>query len=417
MNADRKRSTYKRMPPQSLPEYKFIALKKLRFILISLVTTNLNFQKQMKKLLVYSLLVSIILACTDKKLESTTVSEESKKEIETFPEPIFTLDEANKLIALPLHCVETEYPNKLGQTIGSDADLQPPRDLHPIFYGCFDWHSAVHGYWSMVTLLKQFPEMDKAAEVRTILQKNLTKEKVNEELAYFQKNINKTYERTYGWAWLLKLAETLHTWDDPFAQELESNLEPLTNHIASIYKEFLPKLVYPIRVGEHTNTAFGLTFAYDYAVAVGDQQLQQLIEKRAKEFYMSDTQCPIHWEPSGYDFLSPCLEELDIMRKILPETEFKSWINDFMPELRETDYNLEVGKVSDRSDGKLVHLDGLNFSRAWVLYGLAKQYPEYEHLKNIANKHIAYSYPNLIGDSYEGGHWLGSFAIYALQSK
>ena len=345
------------------------------------------------------------------------VSEVKKEAITVFSEPIFTIEEANKLIELPLHCVETEYRNKLGQTIASDDDLQAPTKLHPIFYGCFDWHSAVHGYWSMVSLLKQFPELEKAPEVRAILQKNITKEKVAQELLYFEQEINKSYERTYGWAWLLKLAETLHYWDDPMAKELEANLKPLTDLIVSNYKQFLPKLVYPIRVGEHTNTAFGLTFAYDYAIAVNETELKDLIIQRAKDFYLNDKECPLEWEPSGYDFLSPCFEEINIMRRILNEQEFKEWTTGFLPNLHLKNFHINPGEVSDRTDGKLVHLDGLNFSRAWVLYGLAKQHPEYGYLKNLANEHIAYSYPNLVGDSYEGGHWLGSFAIYALQSK
>ncbi|RDK87262.1 hypothetical protein C8D94_102447 [Marinirhabdus gelatinilytica] len=351
---------------------------------------------------------------TETKEENTWVEEEKPLAVQEVPSPVFTIAEANKLLELPLHCVTTEYPNKLGQVIGGDSDLKPPRELHPTFYGCFDWHSAVHGYWSMVTLLKEFPELDKAEEVRQILQQNLTKENIEKEVVYFQQKLNTSYERTYGWAWLLKLAEALHTWEDPLARELEGNLQPLTNLIAERYIEFLPKLVYPIRVGEHTNTAFGLTFAYDYAETVAHEILKSTIENRARDFYSSDTNCPLGWEPSGYDFLSPCLEEIDIMRRVLPQEEFLSWAKEFMPNLNDGNFQLEPGKVSDRTDGKLVHLDGLNFSRAWVLYGLANQYPEFNHLKNVANAHVAYSYPNLVGDSYEGGHWLGSFAIYAL---
>jgi len=371
----------------------------------------------MKKIIVYCLSSILLVACNNEPKQTKEISETRKEAIKVFSEPIFTVEEANKLLELPLHCVETEYPNKLGQTIASDEDLQAPTKLHPIFYGCFDWHSAVHGYWSMVSLLKQFPELEKSKEVRAILQKNITKENVAQELFYFEKEINKSYERTYGWAWLLKLAEELHNWDDPMARELESNLKPLTDLIVSNYKEFLPKLVYPIRVGEHTNTAFGLTFAYDYAIATNETELKVLIIKRAKDFYLKDKECPLEWEPSGYDFLSPCFEEINIMRRILTEQEFKKWINEFSPNLHLKNFHINPGKVSDRTDGKLVHLDGLNFSRAWVLYGLAKQYKEYGYLKNLANEHIAYSYPNLVGDSYEGGHWLGSFAIYALQSK
>lgn len=367
---------------------------------------------KIKVLLIISLL--IFFSCDIKRKEVS--SEESKASviIKEEPSPTFTLGDANKLVELPLQCVDHTYPYKLGQTLGSASDLKEPKELHPIFYGCFDWHSAVHGYWSMVALLDAFPELDRANDVRTILKRNITKANVAQEVAYFQGEHNKSFERTYGWAWLLKLSEALHNWDDPLARELENNLAPLTELIVNKYIEFLPKLVCPIRVGEHTNTAFGLTFAHDYAITIKNEKLASLIEKRAKDFYLSDANCPITWEPSGYDFLSPCLEEIDIMLRVLTKEEFTKWLSNFMPQLSSHDYDLAVGEVSDRTDGKLVHLDGLNFSRAWVLYRLANTYPEYSHLKNVANKHVNYSLPNLVGDSYEGGHWLGSFAIYAL---
>ncbi|XOL41950.1 hypothetical protein KCTC32420_02337 [Aequorivita nionensis] len=366
---------------------------------------------KMEKLIFSALILALLISCKNRTSETL---KEKEITIKTFSEPTFTLAEANKLIELPMHCVGTEYPYKPGETLESKADLVEPIAVHPIFYGCFDWHSAVHGYWSMVTLLKQFPKMDRAEEVRKLLNEKITPKNVATEVAFFEKPINKSFERTYGWAWLLKLSEELHNWDDPMARELEENLKPLADIIVLRYKEFLPKLNYPIRVGEHTNTAFGLTFAYDYAKAIGDLELKQLIEKRARDFYMNDENCPITWEPSGYDFLSPCLEEVDIMRRVLSSEEFISWMDTFLPQLADENYHLKVGEVSDRTDGKLVHLDGLNFSRAWVFYGLAKQYPKYKHLENLANEHIVYSYPNLVGDSYEGGHWLGSFAIYAL---
>lgn len=374
---------------------------------------------QMKLALIFITLSFLIVACNQNKTNdisqaSQAVATELLDTTKIFETPKFSLKEANRLLELPLHCVETAYPNKLGQTLGGEEDLQTPTMLHPIFYGCFDWHSAVHGYWSMATLLKQFPEMEKADEAWAILECNITPDNVATELAYFSKKINTSYERTYGWAWLLKLQEVLYTWNTPKAQQLAKNLQPLSAKIVSNYKDFLPKLTYPIRVGEHSNTAFGFTFAYDYAVAVKDTALSALIEKRAKDFYLNDAGCPITWEPSGYDFLSPCLEEIDIMRRVLSASEFRSWMSRFMPQLTAATYRLEVGEVGDRTDGKLVHLDGLNFSRAWVLYGLSTQYPEYAHLKNTANQHISHSYPNLVGDSYEGGHWLGSFALYAL---
>lgn len=275
---------------------------------------------------------------------------------------------------------------------------------------------AVHGYWSMVSLLKQFPNLKEASKAKEILKTNLTKENILLEVAYFKGKYNKSYERTYGWAWLLKLAEEIHTWNDPMAKGLEDNLQPLTDLIVQKYIEFLPKLNYPIRVGEHPNTAFGFTFAWDYANTVDHQQLLKLIEKRSKDFFINDVNCPISWEPSGFDFLSACLQEAAIMKRVLPKNEFENWLDTFLPQLKSKKFDLPVGEVSDRTDGKLVHLDGVNFSRAWCLHKIAKGLPNYQHLKNVANKHINYSLPNVVGDSYEGGHWLGSFAIYALNA-
>lgn len=357
------------------------------------------------------LLLVLLVSCNSQK------EEKKSPKPSTVETPKLNLEQAKRLIDLPIHCINTEYPNKLGQTIGSDDDLQSPKALHPAFYGCFDWHSSVHGHWSLVSLLKQFPELKNAAEVKQMLLNNISKENIEKEVEYFYGKHNKSYERTYGWAWLLKLAEELHTWEDETARILERNLQPLTDLIAQKYIDFLPKLNYPIRVGEHTNTAFGLTFAWDYAKTVGNIPLQEMIAKRSKEFFLNDADCPITWEPSGYDFLSPCLQEAAIMKRVLSKDEFANWFGKFLPELKNKNYNLATGEVSDRKDGKLVHLDGVNFSRAWCLFTIVKDMPEYAHLKNVANQHINYSLPNLVGDSYEGGHWLGSFAIYALNTS
>jgi hypothetical protein len=368
----------------------------------------------MKHLRIFFVLLGF-LSCDNNKTNQTA-SELTYEKVEIVDKPTLYLKEANHLSKLPLHCMDIEYPNKLNQTIGSASDLKSPKTLHPSFYGCFDWHSAVHGHWSLVRLLKQFPDLKNRDEIKEKLRQHISKENIEQELLYFEGKHNKSFERTYGWAWLLKLAEELQTWDADVARELEANLQPLTDLIINKYLEFLPKLNYPIRVGEHSNTAFGLSFAYDYATAVSHTKLMTLIEKRAIDFYKDDQQCPLKWEPSGYDFLSPCLEEAALMKRILPILDFKTWINDFMPELNNLDFNIAVGEVSDRSDGKLVHLDGVNFSRAWSLNYIAKDLPEYAHLKNIANKHINHSLPSIVEDRYEGGHWLGTFAIYALNS-
>jgi hypothetical protein len=327
-----------------------------------------------------------------------------------------TLEEANRLAELPLHCMQVEYPNKLNQTLASEDYLKGPKALHPAFYGCFDWHSSVHGHWMLVSMLRQFPELEKKEEIKKMLMENISYSNILAEVNYFFQPQNSSFERTYGWAWVLKLAEELYLWDDPVAKELERNLQPLTDLMVKKYLDFLPKLNYPIRVGEHSNIAFGMSLAFDYAETVNEKELAEMIRRRSKDWFINDINCPLDWEPSGFDFLSPCFQELDIMRKVLEKEEFDLWVADFMPELKKKDFELKPGEVSDRTDGKLVHLDGLNFSRAWCIYGLAKAYPyQYGHLNAIANAHISYSLPSIVDDNYEGTHWLGSFAVYALQ--
>lgn len=369
----------------------------------------------MKKYLTLLLVILLVIACNSSKKDNKK-SIDIKESIEIAKIPILKLEQANKLAGLPLHCLNTEYPNRLNQTLGGEKDLQSPTQLHPAFYGCYDWHSSVHGHWSLVSLLKNFPNIVEAESIKQKLLNNISKEKIIAELKYFKGENNKGFERTYGWAWLLKLSEELHTWDDETARQLESNLQPLTDLIVEKYIEFLPKLNYPLRVGQHTNTAFGLSFAYDYAQTLKNEELKFAINERAMFFYLKDENCPMSWEPSGSDFLSPCLEEAALMKRLLPKEKFKTWLAAFLPELKNKNFTLEVGKVSDRTDGKLVHLDGLNFSRAWSLYKIAEGLPEYNHLKNIGNQHINYSQPSIFGDDYMGSHWLGSFAIYSLNA-
>lgn len=362
-------------------------------------------------LLSYTLL--LFSSCNTSQQEHST-STQNLKDIEQIK---LTETEATRLSKLPLHCIDTEYPNKLGQVLRDGSQLKSPKELHPAFYGCFDWHSSVHGHWSLVHLLNQYPNLEDAELIQQKLRNQLTKENITKELAYFDFKENKSFERTYGWAWLLKLQQELDASNQEYAKELGENLQPLTDYIVKSYMKFLPKLVYPIRVGEHTNSAFGLSFAYDYALASKNIEFQNAIETAAKRFYLNDADCPIQWEPSGYDFLSPCLQEAFLMSKILPKDEFQIWLNQFLPELKNQNFQLAVGQVSDREDGKLVHLDGVNFSRAWCLNGIANQLPnEYGHLKAVANNHINASLPNIVDGNYEGTHWLASFALYALSN-
>ena len=237
--------------------------------------------------------------------QDSTLVDEAVAMLEPSKGVVLTVEEANKLAQLPLNCINVEYPNKLNQTLAGPGDIGEPKELHPAFYGCFDWHSSVHAHWTLVNLLKKFPEMKKADEIREKLKASLTAENIREEVKYFSREGESSFERTYGWAWVLKLAEELHTWDDPLAEELRQNLQPLSDLMVQKFREFLPKLNYSIRVGEHTNTAFALALAHDYAVTTGNEELRLLIEKRAKDYYLNDDNCPIEWEPSGFDFLSP----------------------------------------------------------------------------------------------------------------
>jgi hypothetical protein len=329
-----------------------------------------------------------------------------------------TLEQANHLATLPIKCLQQEYPNKLSQLLIDSTEIQSPKVLHPAFYGCFDWHSSVHGHWSLVYLLNHFPDLKNKEEIIKKLQINLSKANIQAEIDYLNKAHEKSFERTYGWNWLLKLQLELETSKEPFAKPLAQNLKPLSNLLIERYIEFLPKLLYPIRVGTHSSTAFGLTMAWDYAVYSNNTIFQKSIEVNAKRLFLTDKDCPLNWEPSGTDFLSPCLEEMAIMQRVLPKNEFLKWLKDFAPKLFSKKFNWEAAKVSDRTDGHLVHLDGLNFSRAWNFYHLANQYPkEFAHLKQVADYHLQFSLPAVVDGNYEGEHWLASFALRAFEEK
>ncbi len=329
-----------------------------------------------------------------------------------------SLEQANHLASLPIKCLQQEYPNKLGQMLIDSTEIQNPKKLHPSFYGCFDWHSSVHGHWSLVFLLKKFPNLAQRESIIQKLQVNLSKENIQTEIDYLSKKHEKSFERTYGWNWLLKLQLELETYHEPFAHELAQNLKPLSNLIIERYIEFLPKLLYPIRVGTHSNTAFGLTFAWDYAVYSKNIAFQNSIRENSIRLFQNDANCPFNWEPSGTDFLSPCLEEMGLMQRVLKPDEFLKWMKKFAPQLFHKKFNWEVAKVSDRTDGHLVHLDGLNFSRAWNLYHLIHACPkQFGHLKSLADVHMNFSLPSVVDGNYEGEHWLASFALHAFEEK
>ena len=325
----------------------------------------------------------------------------------------FDQKKAEYLYHFAYECIDQEYPNKTGHVLGDDSYLQPPRVMHPAFYGCFDWHSSVHGHWTLVKILTEFPDFKYRDEIIYKLKKNITAENILQEIAYFDDEHNSTYERTYGWAWLLKLDEALREWNDPVAMELQANLSPLVDLLANKFGEFLDKLVYPIRIGEHSNIAFGMSFAYDWAKKY-DPDLAIKIESKAQEYYANDCDCPLTWEPGGFDFLSPCLQEASIMLKVLPEKDFRKWLKTFLPKFeKHPEKYLEIAIVTDRSDGKLAHLDGLNFSRAWCLFEMGHALNN-QKLIELGDAHFNYSYEKMDSGEYAGAHWLASFATYAL---
>jgi hypothetical protein len=294
--------------------------------------------------------------------------------------------------------------------------------MHPAFYGCFDWHSAVHGHWMLVRILRLFPDLPEAVEVRSALDENLSSERIALEIAYLEGPQRKSFERTYGWAWLLKLAEELHRWDDPGARRWEDALAPLAKAIAARYVDFLPRQTYPIRTGVHPNTAFGAAFALDYAEAVGDSTLRESLVERSLTYYLADTGCPAEWEPGGEDFFSPCLMEADLMRRVLAPERFSAWFHAFLPSLDEKEALrlFEPATVADRTDPKIVHLDGLNLSRAWCIAGiasaLAEDDPARDRLVEAAVMHAEDALAHVASGHYEGEHWLASFAVYALSA-
>lgn len=331
-----------------------------------------------------------------------------------------SLDEAaaTRFAQLALACVHKEYPNKIAHVMQSDADAQPPHALTPAFYGCYDWHSAVHGHWLLVRLLRLYPQAAFAAQARAALAADLTTPHIAGEVAYLSNASRPSFERPYGLAWLLQLAAELRGWDDAQGREWAAALAPLESIAAAKVKGWLPKLQYPIRIGEHDQTAFSFGLIWDWASTTHDAQMQQLLADAAQRFYRGDRNCPLAYEPSGQDFLSPCLAEADFMRRVLEPAAFATWLKDFLPQIpasAKVEW-LTPGVVTDRTDPKLAHIDGLNLSRAWMLEGIARGLKPNDKrvasLREAAAKHRAAALPAVTGEHYEGGHWLGTFAVY-----
>ncbi len=325
---------------------------------------------------------------------------------------------ASRFAQLALTCLHQEYPNKIAHVLASDTDVKPPRDLYPAFHGCYDWHSAVHGHWLLVRLVRRFPDAGFAASARAALARNLTPQNLAAEAGYLKRTDRASFERPYGLAWLLALSAELRTWNDPQAREWSAALLPLEREAVAKIKRWLPDLTYPIRVGEHDQTAFAFGLIWDWSMVAGDDAMRAQLADAARRFYSRDTDCPLRFEPSGHDFLSPCLAEADFMRRVLPAREFAVWLREALPPIpRSANAGwLPPAIVSNRADPKLAHLDGLNLSRAWMLEGIARSLPRGDRridaLLSAAAKHREAALPQVTGEHYEGGHWLGTFAVY-----
>ena len=324
---------------------------------------------------------------------------------------------------LALGCIHKEYTNKIAHFMNSDEDVKAPRQLYPAFYGCFDWHSSVHGHWLLVRMLNNAGDKVDSDTIIKKLDISFSQENIAGELANYQRPGMKSFERPYGIAWLLQLTAELRQSDLPQARQWLQNLLPLEQQAVKNISEWLPKLTFPIRTGEHSQTAFAFGLMLDWSRIAGDKAFETLLTKRIKALYLKDKNCPLAYEPSGQDFLSPCVAEADLMRRVMDKPTFANWLNDFFPTLTAQSQGewLVPGVVTDKSDGKLAHLDGLNTSRAWMLEGIISGLPEHDSriapLKLAVESHRKAGLDAVLGDMhYMGSHWLGSFATY-LQTR
>jgi hypothetical protein len=335
-------------------------------------------------------------------------------------EKSMTLEQAQGFVKLALAGIDREYPNKTGHVTTGPQDRRSPRELHPVFYGHFDWHSSVHGHWLLVRLIKRFPDAPFAATVRATLKQRFTADGLAAEAGYFRSPENRSFERMYGWAWALRLALELRTWDDPDGREWANHFAPLEKEIRGLAMGYLPKLDWPVRCGFHPESAFPLAQMLDYARHTGDAELESLVLAKARTFYAKDRSYPATYEPSGNDFFSPGLNVADLMRRVLPADDFSAWLNGYFPGLARGDVGnlLTPVTVSDPSDGHLIHLAGLNLSRAWTMRGVAAALAEGDARKKVlldaATKHTTAGLRMVASGHYEGDHWLASFAVYLL---
>ena len=330
-----------------------------------------------------------------------------------------SLDEklANELVSLSVKCVDQKYPYKIGYRFVDESWLQPHYELTPSFYGCWDWHSAVHGHWSMVKVLKDFPEISNREMILSKLDKNLSKENLDKEYQFFRQEFAKGFERTYGWAWLMKLYSELLSWDYDEAQVWANNMKPLVDLLSDRTILFLYKLSTPLRPGTHANTAFSFSLMIEYSKVANDELLFNKIKDYSIKNFQGDTNCPVAYEPSGTDFLSPCLAEAALMSQILEKREFNNWLHTFLPSFNEKNFGniISPPEVLDPEDPGIGHLIGLMFHRAWTLKDIAimlENDSDKNLLLSIAKKHSQEGYDIMFESGYGGEHWLATFAIY-----
>ena len=329
-----------------------------------------------------------------------------------------TRDIAEKFAALALAHVSREYPHKMDHVMASPIDVIGPRAAHPIFFGSYDWHSCVHGYWLLARLLRRYPEFAHAPAISTLFDERITTANAAAECAYLARPASRAFERWYGWGWLLALQAELDQHTDGAGKAAAETLSPLAEAFAQRFKDFLPLGEYPIRTGVHSSTAFALRLGADYAER-RDPELFALMRDKAFAWYGGDRAAQA-WEPSQDDFLSPTLMEAECMRRFLAPAAFRTWFNDFLPDAaqREPASLFTPARVSDRTDGKIAHLDGLNFSRAWCWRSIAAALDDArtaQIAREAADTHIRASLPHVAGD-YMGEHWLATFALLALEA-
>jgi hypothetical protein len=331
--------------------------------------------------------------------------------------PTFGVGIASRFAALALENIAREYPHKLDHTMASDADVKTPRALHPAFHGSFDWHSCVHMHWLLARALRRFPSLSEAEAIETLFDSHFTADAIAGECAYLRRSESASFERTYGWAWLLKLATELRALD---VARWRDAVAPLAQAFAARFVEFLPRTRYPIRYGMHQNSAFALAFAIEYAEAVDDVRLATACREKAIDGFANDRDAPAAFEPSGTDFLSPALVEAELMQRVLDRATFAEWLAAFLPQFAAAlpSALFEPAVVTDRNDGQLVHLDGLNLSRAWCFRRIAAALPAHDPRVRVAQsaaaRHLAAGWQGLESEAFVGAHWLASFAVLAL---